>query len=316
LGGICGCGNSKKLENSFGNQTNYKKMMDMQKQKSTVNVENEFSEKIPEMTVEEYVKLGDAFNNQNNERKAFINYYKALRLDPDQNEVRCKLGFLLIRRGMIDDALKEFVEILKNDSKNALAYEGKGMALFALGKLEESKQNFREAINLNHKTWQSHTYIGIICDHQGMYDAAISEYQKGIAINPKSYISFNNLGISYYLKGDYNQSIKALRTALKIRPEKRSIYNNLGLSLYKMKEYDEAFIAFKNCGDKASAYNNMGYLYMTEQKHKEALEAFQKAIETRPKHYAKAQENKEAVKIAISRPSDDFKQNITSVHAN
>ena len=149
-----------------------------------------------------------------------------------------------------------------------------------------------------------------------MYDAAISEYNKAVAINPKSYISFNNLGISYYLKGDYKQSIKALRTALKIRPEKRSLYNNLGLSLYKMNEYEEAFMAFKNCGDKASAYNNIGYLYMSEQKYKQALDAFEKAIEINPKYYAKAQENREAVKVAISRPSEDLEQKKSSMHTN
>jgi tetratricopeptide (TPR) repeat protein len=278
-------------------------MMDMQKQKHAVIVKNEISDQIPEVTAEEYVRLGDAFNKQNNIDKAFINYYKALRLDPGLNEIRCKLGLLLIRRGMFDDALNEFEGTLENDPENALAYEGKGRIFLAFKKLEESKQSFREAINLNPETWQSHTYIGIINDQQGMYDAAISEYHKAIAINPESYISFNNLGISYYLKGDYKQSIKALRAALKIRPGKQSsyIYNNLGLSLYKMNEYEEAFVAFENCGDKASAYNNMGYLYMSEKKYKQALEVFEKAIKIKPKYYVKAQENREDVKIAISK---------------
>ncbi len=301
IGCICGCANSERRQNSFENQINYKHMMDMQKQKPTVIVKDEISDQIPEMTAEDYVRLGDTFNKQNNIEKAFINYYKALRLDPGQNEIRYKLGILLIMRGMFDDALNEFEGILENDPENALAYEGKGRVFLAFKKLEESKQSFREAINLNPETWQSHTYIGIINDQQGMYDAAISEYHKAIAINPESYISFNNLGISYYLKGDYNQSIKALRTALKIRPEKQSLYNNLGISLYKMNEYEEAFVAFENCGDKASAYNNMGYLYMSEKKHKQALEVFEKAIKIKPKYYVKAQENREVVKIAISK---------------
>jgi len=75
-------------------------------------------------------------------------------------------------------------------------------------------------------------------------------------------------------------------------------------------------MAFKKCGDKASAYNNIGYLYMTEQKYKQALEAFEKAIETKPKYYAKAQENREAVKAAISRPSEDSEQKKSSMHTN
>ncbi len=75
-------------------------------------------------------------------------------------------------------------------------------------------------------------------------------------------------------------------------------------------------MAFENFGDKASAYNNIGYLYMTEQKYKQALEAFEKAIEIKPKHYAKAQENREAVKVAISRPSEDLEQRKASMHTN
>ena len=45
---------------------------------------------------------------------------------------------------------------------------------------------------------------------------------------------------------------------------------------------------------------------MTEQKYKQALEAFEKAIKIKPKYYAKAQENRKAVKVAISRPSEGF----------
>ncbi len=74
MGYICGCTNSKKQGNYFENQINYKKMMDMQKQKSMVIEENEISENIPKMTAEEYVSLGDEFNKQNNIDKAFINY--------------------------------------------------------------------------------------------------------------------------------------------------------------------------------------------------------------------------------------------------
>lgn len=302
IAGIAGCATQKEPQVFSKEEIKERKMIEIQKQEDLIASEKEILEKIPEMTAEDYEKLGDNYVQQNNTDMAFIQYHKAVLLDPQKNDIRYKLGRLFLTRGMFDEAMAEFEAIGKNDTRNAFAYEGKGMVFLAKGNLEDAKQSFRKALALNPKMWQLHTFLGIIYDHQEMYDAAISEYRKAIGMHQNSSASYNNLGMSYYLKGDYEKAIKAFRTAVTLPPVNRKIYNNLGLAFGKLGKYDEAEAAFKKGGDNASAYNNIGYVYMNEQKYEQALEAFDKAIQAKPNYYIKAQENREILKTALSKP--------------
>ena len=251
-----------------------------------------------EMSADEYERLGNNYIRQNNPVMAFMQYNKALSLDPGRTDIRYKVGQLLLMRGMADEAMMEFEEILKSDPDNALAYEGRGMVLFGKGKLDESEDNFKWAVSLDPKLWKVHTSLGIIYDRREQYEAAINEYHKAIAINPDSSVLINDLGVSNFLKGNYEKSVDALSKALKIDPTNSRLYNNLGLVLCKLGRYEDAFKAFRSGGDEASAYNNIGYLYLTEKKYKEAINAFEKAIELRQKFYLKAHENIEKARAA------------------
>ena len=61
----------------------YRKMLERQKTASAKE-EQEALKKIPEMTAEGYERLGDQYVSQGNIATAFIQYDKALRLDPNQ----------------------------------------------------------------------------------------------------------------------------------------------------------------------------------------------------------------------------------------
>lgn len=301
MGGIFGCATQKSQQNTLKEQSEYRRAMELQKQETSTDIEKEISKKVPEMTAEGYEKLGDDYLKRGNIGMAFIQYDKALRLDPKQTGIRNKTGRLFLRRGLTDEAMREFEEILKNDPLNAPAYEGKGMVFIARSDFDTAKEHFRQAIHLDPERWQSHTLLGIIHDRQGEFEVAINEYHDAIKINPNSSILYNNLGMSYYLKGEYEKSVETLTKALKIEPTNRIFYNNAGLALCKLKRYDEAFTAFKKGGDEAGAYNNIGCVYMREQKYEEALLAFEKAIEIKPNYYVKAHENREMVKEAMEK---------------
>jgi tetratricopeptide (TPR) repeat protein len=284
-----GCSAPGGNRNMFINN-DYQKILAVQGQKISTMAKEEISNKIPEMTEKDHEKQGDRYIRQGNINKAFIQYNKALYLDPKQNDIRYKIGILLLSKEMIDDGLKEFEKILENDLNNALAYDGKGRAFFAKDELDKSKKNFEKALNINPDLWQDHMFLGVIYDCRKQFDAAISEYSKAIAIKPESGALYTNLGMSYYLKGEYEKSVNALIKASKMKPVNPITYNNLGLSLSKLGRYRDAFEAFKKGGDNASAYNNIGYMYMKNGRYKEAIQAFKKAIEIKPYFYTKANE--------------------------
>ena len=298
--GITGCTVQDKQESlSKEKRSKDRRMFELQKRKRTAIIdEGGVLKGNPEMSADEYERLGDNYIRQDNLVMAFMQYNKALSLDPGRTDIRYKVGQLLLMRGMADEAMMEFEKILKIDPDNALAYEGRGMVLLGKGKLDESEDNFKWAVSLDPKLWKVHTSLGIIYDRREQYDAAINEYHKAIAINPDSSVLFNDLGVSNLLKGDYEKSVDALGKALKIEPTNSRLYNNLGLVLCKLGRYEDAFKAFRSGGDEASAYNNIGYIYLTEKKYKEAINAFEKAIELRQKFYLKAHENIEKARAA------------------
>jgi len=274
----------------------YRKMLEMQKQKTDA-IDRELTQKqIPEMSAEDHDGVGDRYMRQGDTTHAFLEYRKALAMKPGLVRTRYKMGRLFLEKGLADEAMREFDVIEKTDPHNGLAHLGKGMVFFRKGDLEQARSRFENALSLDEKLWEAHAFLGLIFDRdKETTEKAREHYKKGIALNPASVELYNNLGISYYLQGDYAEAVAAYRKALRIDPSSRRVCNNLGLALTRTGEYNDAFEAFKRGKDTAGAYNNIGYLYFTERKYEEATQALEKAIELKPSFYAKAHENMDMV---------------------
>ena len=89
----------------------YKKLL--KKQMARSSFEAQTSNKLPKMTDEEYEKLGDTHFRQGNLEGAFIQYEKALRLNPDPPQISYKKGLILLAKGIIQEAIEEFQQVLK-----------------------------------------------------------------------------------------------------------------------------------------------------------------------------------------------------------
>ena len=295
--GSWGCAILKNIPNPF-KESDYKKVMEQQqqKQKALVAAEEEVPKKILQMTATGCEEMGDNYLRQGDLDRAFIQYGKALDLEPANAGIRYKVGSLFLKRGLPEEAIKEFQQILKDDLNNSLAYEGMGKSFFKQGNFDESEKYFRQSINLNSGSWQAHNFLGIIYDRQRKFEAAIPEYTAAIAIKPNEAILFNNLGMAYYLNGKYEKAANAFAEAVKIDGTNSKINNNLALALSKLGRFQEAFEAFKRGRDEATAYNNIGYLYLTAGRYDEAIKSFEKAIEINPKFYVRAHENMKEAK--------------------
>ncbi len=279
-------------------QGKYKSVLDRQRQGLPIK---ESTKKEPDLTAEEYEDLGDRYLQQGNMDESFIQYNKALQLDPGENGVRYKIGLLFLNRGLPDEALKEFHKILEKDAGYALAYEGMGQAFMRKEKYEEAEKNFQKALQLNTDLWLSHNDLGMIYDRKLRFDDAIAHYKAAINIKPDQYILLNNLGLSYYLNSEYQKSAQTLLKAIGTGsdPKNAKVYNNLGLVLGKLDRYEEALEAFKKAGDRPAAYNNLGYCYFLQVKYEKAIAAFEKAIEIKPSFYPSANENLKMAKKAL-----------------
>jgi Flp pilus assembly protein TadD len=288
-----GCATTQPTVSTSGE---YRKMLELQKQKNQAADKEMAQKKLPEMSAEDHDAVGDRYFRQGDHTHAFLEYRRAVAMNPELLGTRYKLGRLYLEKGLSDEALKEFGTIARKNPANGLARLGRGMVFFRKGDLQAARSEFENALSLDGSLWQAHASLGLILDRESATsDEGRMHYNKGIALNPGSVELYNNLGMSYYLKGDYTQAIAAYGKALRIDPSNRRVANNLGLALGKAGAYGQAFDAFRKGQNTAGAYNNMGFLYLTERRYAEAAEALEKAIDLNPAFYVKAQENMEMV---------------------
>jgi Flp pilus assembly protein TadD len=246
---------------------------------------------LPEMTSDEYERLGDLYFSRGNLIMAFVQYEKSLIINPDNTRICYKKGLLSIMGEKYEAAVKDFQETLKKDPEHAMAQHGLGQAFFQMKKYDEAKKHVQKAIKLDRSLWESHNLLGIIYNHKNQHEKAIPAYKAAIALNPDDGLLYNNLGISYAASGKYEKAINTFNKALKTESSYSKIYNNLGLALSKLGRYQEAFEAFVKGGDEAQAYNNIGCIYLWQGDYVKATQSLKKAIELKTAFYEKASEN-------------------------
>lgn len=269
--------------------------------------EEELLRKLGEMTVEDYERLGDYYVRHGNLTMAFLQYDRALRLDPARARARYKTGLLFLKKGLPEDARHQFQLALGDDtapdSVKALAHAGLGQAFFTMMDDAAAEKHFRQAVELAPTLWKTHNFLGIIYDRQRRHHEAIAEYQAGLGLNPAEPALLNNLGMSYYLLGQYEEAVRAFELALKAGSTETRVINNLGLALGKLERYHEALEVLKKGNQVERAYNNVGMMYLKAGKPYQAIACFERAIEIKPSYYVKAQENLKQARLVLTRQS-------------
>jgi Flp pilus assembly protein TadD len=297
--GLIGCPSSD-TQSQIAKESEYRKLLDQQKQKREIKEDQELLKNLPKMKAGDYEHLGDTYLKNGDLDFAFIQYNRALNLEPKSIRIRYKMAGLFLTKGLADDAQAGFLSIIEEHPDFAPAYDGMGRVYFIKEDLEKAEISFNKALQLDPKLWQSHNYLGIIKDKQKKYDQAVSQYSEAIALRPDIGLLYNNLGMSYLLQGDYERAVKAFNEALDKGETDPKIINNLALTLVKLKRYDDALTVFKLVDSESSAYFKIGNIYMEEKNYAKAAESFEKAVELNPKYDAKAVQRLKLAKKYLS----------------
>lgn len=293
-----GCGGPKK-EVAY-NQGEYQHVLDRQKAGYTPS-EDQLMDPSKDMSAQELHRLGDVYLQQGNQGLAIVQYQKAIDADPTLFQIHYKIGAMFLKKGLPQDALQHFQEVLKQDEHDALSIEGAGEAYFRMGKEEEAEALFRKATTLKPDRWQTRNLLGMLLDRQKRHQAAITEYEQGLRVRPDEAILLNNVGLAYYLSGRYEDAVQSFQQALRTGSGEPKIHNNLGLALAKLSRYHDALESFRSGGSEEEAYNNLGVFYLTSGEAGQAIACFKKAIDLSPRYYDKANENLTLAKRAIEK---------------
>ncbi|MBN1324189.1 MAG: tetratricopeptide repeat protein [Methanotrichaceae archaeon] len=189
---------------------------------------------------------------------AVLAYDKVLDIDPDNYNALINKGHALQYWALnsYNRALEITNEILEDDSDDALAWQGKGVALSGLNRQGEDDQAYASAIDVLNRTLEKNPSDGEAWFLKGenyvnMHnaEAALAAYEEVIELN-------------------YTQRIKAA-------------WLMKAILLAELQRYDEALsaseMAIDLCPSSASAWMTKGYLLEKLGRHAEADEAFARA---------------------------------------
>jgi tetratricopeptide (TPR) repeat protein len=167
------------------------------------------------------------------------------------------LGFALIKKGQIEEAMAQYQKALEINPNYTDAHNNLGNALFRNGQLGEAMAQYEKSLEINPNQAAGHYDLGLVFYQKGQLAEAIAQYQKAIEINPNFAGARLNLGNALLQNGQLGEAIEQYQMAIKIDPRSPEAHGNLGVALMQKGQLDDAITQFQE----ALRLNpNLGYV--------------------------------------------------------
>ena len=218
------------------------------------------------------------FGNQN---KSKDNKAKITDLAVKEDVFKKALSFH--SQGKIEEAYKNYKDLIHQGYQNPLVYLNYGTLLKNKGKLKEAERFTRKAIEIKPDYGMAHSNLGGILKELNKLEEAEIFTRKAIEIMPNYGSAYTNLGSILVGKGNHKEAEIFTRKAININPNCGISNSNLGGILLNNNNIDEAEIytrkSIKIIPDYPISFCNLGKILAIKKKYIEAIEAFKEAIE-------------------------------------
>ncbi|HHT9120248.1 MAG TPA: tetratricopeptide repeat protein, partial [Candidatus Hypogeohydataceae bacterium YC41] len=246
--------------------------------------------------VEEYLELrvSGALGLDESIFKEALNSIKLSPTEIESTEHHLRMGKAYLKKGNLNEALKEFKKALREDPISMEARLGLARTLFYRGEWESSQTEVKKLLFLfpgNHRT---ELLLGNLFLAKGMLKEAEVTYKQILSAPggwSKSVELHNNLGIVYTCQGRLDEAIKEYTLAAKLARENPSkvqhaspakIHVNLGRVYYRKSLLDAATQEFNKALEldpqQSGAHEGLGRVLMARGKPEEARASLEKAL--------------------------------------
>lgn len=202
---------------------------------------------------------------------------------------RISAGECLLDAGKDKSAVSLF-DIVLEEGANAVALQGKGVALIRLGRYDEGAAVLQSAIDLDPSLWRAWNAFGVAADYRGAKEAAWAAFAKAAGLNPTDGAALNNLGVSQMKAGLHEEAVASFKLALALEGARDAAEANLRLAYALQGDYASSVKALPE-NRRAVALNNAGVAAASRGDAAEARRLFMKALDESPHFYAKAYNN-------------------------
>ena len=205
---------------------------------------------------------------------------EALRLDPDEVEVRCTLAQIYMGTGKLDQAAEEIRRAIADSPSSDLPHLLFSQYLQVTGQPDQAIAEIQKAIAIRPNFWSHVQDLGLAYYTAGRYDEAAAAFQRVTELQPDNSWGFQMLGTVQHAKGERSRALANYSRAIALAPNEGA-YSNLGNLYYDWGRYEEAASAFERAAalDPQSAvkHRNLGDLYRKLGREQDAVQSYGRA---------------------------------------
>ena len=152
---------------------------------------------------------------------------------PKELPLQLLLGDLYLQKGLTDQAVAEFHQLVEVQPLSAVAREALGLALREAGQLPAALEAFEKAAQLRADWMMPHFMAGNVCLQLKLYDAAATHFATAVKLAPHTPRFQYALGSAYTLLNDQTRAAKIYEDILAEYPNDPVAINNLAVAYAK-----------------------------------------------------------------------------------
>ena len=103
-----------------------------------------------------------------------------LKADPSSVKEQVALGYLLLKKGSLEEAGRAFDGALSRNARYHDALTGKGIVLARMDQDQLAEDFLQKALILNPNPVRTYFELGLLYEKKGAFATAVAEYKKGI----------------------------------------------------------------------------------------------------------------------------------------
>lgn len=165
---------------------------------------------------EAYNKLGYSYLKNAQINKAYVEFQKAIKLNPENKETLNYLGYINYKYNKYDEAIAHYKRAIAIDPKYADAINNLGVVYLDIKNWDEAIQAFTTALDnpLYSTPERAYTSMGHALYMKGEYQKAESALREALMRNPVYALAYYTLGLVYVKLGDDEKAIEEFNKAI------------------------------------------------------------------------------------------------------
>ncbi len=238
-------------------------------------------------TAEAWTDVAISHSSLSDSAAAIACYDQSLEIDSRNAIAWNGKGYVLMALGRREEAIACYDRSLEIDPRDVAAWNGKGCALHALGRREEAITCYDRALEIDPRDAIPWLNKGQALQALGRREEAIACYDRAPEIDPRFAFAWLNKGQALQALGRREEAIACYDRALEIDPRDAFPWNGKGCALHALGRRVEAIA----CYDRAleidprhvAAWNNKGWALDALGRREEAIACYDRALKIEPR---------------------------------